>query len=257
MQANTSSKQHHESPIKSSNNFNRIISFKKFQLYQIQYKKKLDCHYLLTILNDSLNLSGLTANLNRNNYTLHHGINKCQKTNKSVSYQSCLMGAFIETLFNVYVDDFENASKIVGLLCAYKRQINELIYSSQQRMISPCLIKKLITYLVMCPNFLSSSNQTEKVNFVKKLIVQLIVNDLFDPNDCSNLMKNTAQSNNILNHLLKLLHQVKTLYQLELLFDLMRMFIQYGANPNIDPFDQTTFSSGNFMIFNFYCISSS
>lgn len=118
-------------------------------------------------------------------------------------------------------------------------------------------MKTLIDRWINEPNFLNSSNQFEKNRFVKLLVFELIVNDLYDPNDSSlsysNISEETApnttgtttttppplllklEPNNLINYCVKLLFtSAKTGYQIELVSDLMRTLVQYGAWPTLD-----------------------
>ena len=274
------SKFHHHSNNTHHTNF---VLLRKLQLYQTQNKKRLDVAYLLHILNDTIDINSLTMNINRNNPHSSmatsligtHCFNNpvITSNNKKVitTYSNCLVATFIEILFNSYIEDFESMLKIIHLLCQYENQLNKLrltlinhnqtsYYSSSSSFqcnmvtqVNPSLIKKLITYLIMLPNFMCSSKQFEKVTFVKNLIIQLILNDLYDPNEpgishANQLNGSIIQSNNILNHLLKLIFQSKSGYQLDVLYDLMRTLIQYGANPNLDPFDSINLTCENLVL---------
>jgi hypothetical protein len=278
------SKFHHNNYNNNNNNHhNNFVLLRKLQLYQTQNKKILDASYLLQVLNDTIDMNTLSMNINRNNHHSSmatsligtHSFNNPITTshNKKVitTYSNCLVATFIEILFNSHIDDFQSVLKIIQLLCHYENQLNKLrltlinhnqtsYYSSSSSFqcnmitqVNPSLIKKLITYLVMLPNFMCSSKQFEKVSFVKNLIVQLVLNDLYDPNEPGIAHANQSngtiiQSNNLLNHLLKLIFQSKSGYQLDVLYDLMRTLIQYGSNPNLDPFDSTNLTCENLIL---------
>ncbi len=108
--------------------------------------------------------------------------------------------------------------------------------------VDPNLIRKFINQWILNPNFLSSSNQFEKNYFVKSCLVHLITSKLCDPNDCFTYYtdKNQLVSNNLLNHCIHLVGLCKSGYQLEVIYDLTRTLIQYGADPNLDPYGSTS-----------------
>ena len=173
--------------------------------------------------------------------------------NIKINYNESLAGKFIEILNATYLNsNFHDALKLFKLLCNFEKNLNRIKLNSVlngsgnsssnspivfQTMVNPQLIKNLITNWIMFSNFLCSSNQFKKSKFIKNLVITLLDNDLYDPNDCSvqYYLNNTPTSNNLLNHCIKLIYLSKTCYQLELIYDFMRMLIQRGANPNLDP----------------------
>ena len=94
----------------------------------------------------------------------------------------------------------------------------------------PSLVKNLISQWILVPNFLSSSRQFEKNFFIKSCLVHLISSGLYNPNDCH------IASSNLFGHCIALAAQSRTAYQMELIYDLTRTLIQYGADPNLDPY---------------------
>lgn len=131
-------------------------------------------------------------------------------------------------------------------------------------------MRTLVNTWINNPNFLNSSHQFEKNRFIKLIIIELILNDLFDLNDNSTSFHKTIESshktsntkksihpttsvagqiesNNLINHCVKLLFtNCKTGYQIELISDLMRTLVQYGARPCLSMFGES-FSPQSFI----------
>lgn len=183
-------------------------------------------------------------------------------------WYNSLIGNYIKILMNSYLDDFESAFKLLKLLCKFEKQ---LAMSSNEKkkpaMVEPNLIKKLITQWILQPNFLSSTRQFEKNYFIKSVLVHLITSKLLNPNDCFTYQSenNVLISNNLLNHCVHLVTLCKTAYQLDLIYDLTRTLIQYGANPNLDPYELSsahqsqmmTLPSHQIKLSQFKCVSPS
>lgn len=160
-------------------------------------------------------------------------------------------------LLRVHLDSFANAYKVLKLISHFQKCFNSKLRSRSANLVSGQVVKTLIDRWINEPNFLNSSNQFEKNRFVKLLVFELIVNDLYDPNDSSlsysNISEETApnttgtttttppplllklEPNNLINYCVKLLFtSAKTGYQIELVSDLMRTLVQYGAWPTLD-----------------------
>jgi hypothetical protein len=103
-------------------------------------------------------------------------------------------------------------------------------------LVDPSLVKNLISQWILVPNFLSSSRQFEKNFFIKSCLVHLISSGLYNPNDCHVAHHAEKASNNLFSHCIALAAQSRTAYQMELIYDLTRTLIQYGADPNLDPY---------------------
>lgn len=208
-------------------------------------KKIFDIEFLYEILNDIIDLSTLTSNLKRANF---YHTNHVEQMPHRLPPRDCSVEKYLEILLNTSIEDFASAIDIFKLLITFQKSLNNKLRvkfnqtNNSIRTINPQVVKKLISNWILHPNFLNSSQQFEKNNFIKTIVIELILNDLYDPNDSTpyctpNELSAPIQSNNLLNHCVQLIFLSKTCYQLELIYDLMRTLIQYGANPNIEPFD--------------------
>ncbi|CAF0923731.1 unnamed protein product [Brachionus calyciflorus] len=220
-------------------------------------QKTLDIEYLDHILNEIIDLNSVSVGLSKTNlYT-----NSTNSTNPDSVHRlpprDCSIEKFLELLLNTHIDDFSSAYTTFKSLLNFQKCLNNKLrlkfqsfnlFKQQSKFINPHLIKRLLTNWILYPNFLNSSNQFEKNNFIKMILIELIRNNLYDPNDSTSQVHQSTdliiQSNNLLNHCVQLIFLSKTCYQLELIYDLMRSLIQYGANPNLEPFNLNT--SNNF-----------
>jgi len=248
-----------ETETTSSNHssFSLFTATKRVYLAARREKKHLDVAYVLHLLNEVLDLEtllkiGVKKRHNRRSYT-HKTYRNPQTVNYSVypvedddsnKYYNSLIGNYLKTLMNSHVTDFEAAFNLLKLLCKFEKELaSDLIV-----VVDPNLIRKFINAWIMQPSFLSSSNQFEKNYFVKSCLVHLITSKLCDPNDCFTYYNDKSQlvSNNLLNHCVQLVGLCKSGYQLEVIYDLTRTLIQYGADPNLDPYELKTENGLNF-----------
>ncbi|RNA15339.1 hypothetical protein BpHYR1_010782 [Brachionus plicatilis] len=213
----------------------------KFSLHKV-----LDIEFLEYMLNDLMDVNLITLNLAKNGPLTYppapqdHALRLPQR--------DCSVEKYLELLLHSQIDEFASAHQLFDTLLNFQLCLNNKMrvrlqssFKSWTRLINPHVIKRLLTNWILCPNFLNSSQQFEKNNFVKHVLVELIKHELYDPNDSSCHAAQTpaesVQSNNLLSHCVQLVFASKTCYQLELVYDLMRTLIQHGADPNLAPFD--------------------
>jgi len=212
---------------------------------QCQLNKRLDIKYLFNLLNNVIDLPNMISNLNRKKYKFYHQNDSFNNNNNNNNNQSSnfnyipgesIISKYLEIIQNVNLDEFETAFKLFKLLCRLEKQ---LVKKRVLNYVSPQVIKTLINNWILDPNLFSSNRQLDKNHFVKSIIIHLIANDMFDPNDSSTVYNSDhcLVSNNLLKHCVRLIFKSKTGYQLELIYDLMRTLIQYGANPNLEPYE--------------------
>ena len=220
--------------VPSEENLKRIDTAKLKRPSQLT--KKLDIKFLNHLFHNVIDLPNVISNLNRKRYYYYHQNNDENKSSQSDYVPAdSLISKYLELLQKIYLDEFETAFKIFKMLCRLENQIIECscLKAKVLNYVSPNHIKTLITNWILNPNLFSSSRQFDKNHFVKSVIVHLITNDMYDPNDCSTVYnsENCLISNNLLNHCVRLILKSKTGFQLELIYDLMRTLIQYGSNP--------------------------
>ena len=215
----------------------------KFSLQKI-----LDIEFLEHILNDVIDLNFISFNLAKNGpltYSSASGNNN-HEYGLRLAQRNCSVEKYLELLLNFQIDDFSSAHEIFKILLNFQQCLTNKIkikfkLTSSYKQINIQIVKRLITNWILYPNFLNSSQQFEKNNFIKHILIELIKNGLLDPNESASQTQSTSeyvQSNNLLNHCVQLVFLSKTCYQMELVYDLMRTLIQYGADPNLEPFGQ-------------------
>lgn len=214
----------------------------KFSLQKI-----LDIEFLEHILNDVVDLNFISFNLSKNGPltgSSDSGASNHHEHGLRLAQRNCSVEKYLELLLNCQIDDFSSAHEIFKILLNFQRCLNNKIkikfkLNSNNKQINPQIVKRLITSWILYPNFMNSSQQFEKNNFIKHILVELIKNGLLEPNELacqSQTNGEYVQSNNLLNHCVQLVFLSKTCYQMELVYDLMRTLIQYGADPNLEPF---------------------
>ena len=214
---------------------------------QSQLNKRFHMKYFYNLLTNVMQINEMITSLNKKKYYYHHYENLIETTSYSFIPSESLISKYIELILNINLDEFELAFKTFKLICRLEKHLYQNRTSSAWiktnkkpiNLVSPSVVKSLITHWILNPNLFSASRQFDKNHFVKSILVHLISNDIYDPNDCSTVYnaENCLVSNNLLNHCVKLIFKSKTGYQLELIYDLMRTMIQYGANPNLEPYE--------------------
>jgi len=195
-------------------------------------KKHLDLRFVNHLLQQVLDLDNQCIGLKKRQPR------GCCTYRRHADTYSSLIGNYIHILLHSHTEDFESGLKLFKLVCSFEKQLRQLEAASTTRLIDPVLVKRVVYQWIMLPNFLSSSRQFEKNHFIKSMLIHAIGHGLYEPNDClAYYTENAWTSNNLLNHCVHLVQLCKTAYQLELLHDLIRTLIQYGADPNLDPFD--------------------
>ena len=202
-------------------------------------KKHLNLRFVNHLLHQVLDLDnqciGLKKRQPRGYYT----------SRRHPDTHSSLIGNYIHILLHSHTEDFESGLKLFKLVGGFEKQLRQLEAAPTTRLIDPALVKRVVYQWIMLPNFLSSSRQFEKNHFIKSMLIHAIGHGLYEPNDClAYYTENAWTSNNLLNHCVHLVQLCKTAYQLELIHDLMRTLIQYGADPNLDPFDFSALEPG-------------
>ena len=198
--------------------------------------KRFDVKFLHRLLNEVIDLPYIISNLNKHKYHYYHHDNQTESNLSYTNYNPAegIISKYLEILLSVNVDEFETAFKVFKLLCNLEKQLVELSSKKNtSNYVSAHLVKNLISNWILNPNLFSSTRQFEKNHFVKSVLIHLITNEMYDPNDCTAVYnaEHCLVSNNLLNHCVRLIFKSKTGYQLELIYDLMRTLIQYGANP--------------------------
>ena len=138
-----------------------------------------------------------------------------------------LLTNFFELLTTneLYIKDFETTLKIVKLLAKFEG-VN----------LSSNLIKKILSLWIFKPNYLNS-NQSDKRSFIKNLF-RILIHYGYNLNETSlTCCDGSLQSNNILHILISILFNCQVGYQADCLYELMIFLVQYGANPNKEPFE--------------------
>ena len=238
--------QSRQSPQQSPQQSNASVYLKK---RKCKLNKVLDIEFMYHLFSQVIDLNCLTANLNKNTYSYYYSSTKPQipiaNKTKTVNYEDCIVAKYIEIMLEAYFENFDCAFKLFKMLCSFEKQLNKLRANANGSaysvtMVNPQIINSLLTNWLLVPSFICSSKQFKKNYFIKNIIVELILNDLYDPNDCGvyYFTSNLFSSNNLLNHCVQLIFASRTLYQLDLIYDLIRTSIQYGANPNLDPFEK-------------------
>jgi hypothetical protein len=139
-----------------------------------------------------------------------------------------LTGKLVELLVNIRLDDFDLMLETFKLVCKLEIPIKLAVNH----------VKRLLNVYLCEPNFLSSSKQYDKLEFIKMLVKCFLLHGL-EPNETSiKFIDNCFTSNNLLYNLLELLFNVcHTCYQFECLYDILVVCVQYGANPNVEPYE--------------------
>ncbi len=231
-----------QSPPPKSPTKTRKYSSQYQQKNQNTWPKTFDLEFLYNLLNDSIDLNKLAASYTRLNNHYHHHINPsltgCSSSSYTVSSMNqqqqvhrikskeCVVEKFLEILLNVSIQNFNYPIKLFKMLCYFQRLLNLNNKMSSNHKIKPHIIKKFIANWLLVPNFLNSSYQFEKNFVVKSIIIELVLNDLYDLND--------TNESCLLNFCIQMIPSLKSVYQLELIYDLMTTLIQYGATPCLD-----------------------
>lgn len=201
------------------------------------WSKTLDVEFLYHFLHDRCDLNSVLVNLSRlhshHHHHHHHNIYRVDSSDsdshRSGKINCCVVEKFLTLLLNVHIDNFECSLRLFRLLCHFQKEANKVYRLGVSRpiKINSHLVKKLISTWLLQPNFLNSSKQFEKNYFIKSIVVELVMCDLYDLNPM-------GEEASLLNHCVELIFTVGTVYQMELIYDMMRTLIQYGAHPNLD-----------------------